>query len=68
MEREIGEKFEFENTILEVTEIDDEYDCSVCYLLNKENGDCLNENFEITGDCVTYNEERKISMIFKEVD
>lgn len=68
MERNIGEKFEYENTILEVTETEEEYDCSGCYLENIKNGGCSNDNFELTGECTIYANYGKINIIFKEVD
>lgn len=66
MERKVGSKFKFGDTVLKVIETEKPY-CYGCFM-HEQNLPCYKSSiYGLTGDCIWYRRSDKKDVIFEEV-
>ena len=66
MERKVGSKFKFEDTVLKVIEMK-EADCNSCFMY-EHNLPCYKSSIcSLVGDCIWYSRSDKKNVIFEEI-
>lgn len=66
MERKVGSKFKFGDTVLKVIETEEPY-CNGCFLFDHDLSCSKSSIYSLTGDCIWYSRSDKKDVIFVEI-